>query len=671
MSACARYGLFLLKSSPRTSSRKLITFYTTRSTLALASAAIEARFITTVSRVINPRCAWFLLLIILCNAGMWSASVALLPSSFTMYTTTLALSYAFDTAYSKSTSPRNTSLPSTTSTNSRVVKATCAFALGALLGWPFALVLAGPFVFEEVALASGNLVRSDARLSFILSRTLAFVRATLIASAIAIPIFLIDSVLYGKATLVPLNIIVYNILSSKRGAGPELYGVEPPWFYLANLALNVGPIVLALSLAAVPALALVWMIDARRVTSPAPTNKDHADAGFLVGSSPLTLLTMRTLPFYIWLGLLSLQPHKEERFMFPALTALCFNAALSLEIAVGLLEKSVFAIARKLASRSKPSRQSQPGSVTILLMLPNLGALAALVPSALFSLLRIVGTLHAYNAPFTSLHHLNDNADVFRDAFLDIAGISQPVFMEDLFKIDSPEESARKEQEKLQRLNTRMNVCYGKEWYRFPNSFFLPDGFQGQFIRSEFRGILPKHFPQSSPADAPPSTSMPLLDFTLSHLFPRTLLATTRTSEATFNDLNQEEMDRYVDPATDCHILIDTDPCPSAGVMSEAPAEGHTPKPPPLEPYYARDTDTWDVLDCLPFMDSEASKAVRKGGRALRTLARILYIPQREQYTAWKRFCLMVNKSKLVAASTAGQAEDGGDAEDLSRHVEL
>ncbi|XP_030890261.1 alpha-1,2-mannosyltransferase ALG9 [Leptonychotes weddellii] len=39
-----------------------------------------------------------------------------------------------------------------------------------------------------------------------------------------------------------------------------------------------------------------------------------------------------------------------------------------------------------------------------------------------------------------------------------------------------------------------VNVCVGKEWYRFPSSFLLPDNWQLQFIPSEFRGQLPKPF---------------------------------------------------------------------------------------------------------------------------------------------------------------------------------
>ena len=39
----------------------------------------------------------------------------------------------------------------------------------------------------------------------------------------------------------------------------------------------------------------------------------------------------KLLPFYAWLLIFSLQPHKEERFMFLAYPSLCFSAAVGLD----------------------------------------------------------------------------------------------------------------------------------------------------------------------------------------------------------------------------------------------------------------------------------------------------------------------------------------------------
>ena len=128
-------------------------------------------------------------------------------------------------------------------------------------------------------------------------------------------------------TVVPWNIIRYNILGgSKRG--PNLYGTSPWSFYFLNLLLNFN-ILVPLSLLALPTLAVTYVIDRRRLGffTPSPDQ-----------SSPFTILSLRLLPFYLWLGILTVQAHKEERFMFPAYPMLCFNAAVTLYLMRGWQE---------------------------------------------------------------------------------------------------------------------------------------------------------------------------------------------------------------------------------------------------------------------------------------------------------------------------------------------
>ena len=38
------------------------------------------------------------------------------------------------------------------------------------------------------------------------------------------------------------------------------------------------------------------------------------------------------------------------------------------------------------------------------------------------------------------------------------------------------------------------NICFGKEWYRFPSSYFLPQGVRPKFVKSAFVGLLPGQF---------------------------------------------------------------------------------------------------------------------------------------------------------------------------------
>ena len=52
--------------------------------------------------------------------------------------------------------------------------------------------------------------------------------------------------------------------------------------------------------------------------------------------------------------------------------------------------------------------------------------------------------------------------------------------------------------EKAEVVQAGESVCFGKEWYRFPSSFFLPNNMQAKFIKSEFRGLLPGEFPEAA-----------------------------------------------------------------------------------------------------------------------------------------------------------------------------
>ena len=69
-----------------------------------------------------------------------------------------------------------------------------------------------------------------------------------------------------------------------------------------------------------------------------------------------------------------------------------------------------------------------------------------------------------------------------------------------------------------------LNVCVGKEWYRFPSSFYLPSPkWHLRFVRSEFRGQLPKPYSEHRNG--------------------------TWTVPEDMNDMNREEPSRYVSPA--------------------------------------------------------------------------------------------------------------------------
>ena len=153
-------------------------FFLVRAVLATMCTICEAKLYDTVRLKINNRVARYMLFMLVANAGMWNASTgesplcetrlvhhlphsesdlcsALLPSSFAMYTTMLALSHAF--------TPSNEH-------GQRTLSAVLYFALGAALGWPFALALAIPFVFEELFVFGTDEVSAKDKIEWQLTR---------------------------------------------------------------------------------------------------------------------------------------------------------------------------------------------------------------------------------------------------------------------------------------------------------------------------------------------------------------------------------------------------------------------------------------------------------------------------------------------------------------------
>ena len=130
------------------------------------------------------------------------------------------------------------------------------------------------------------------------------------AFVILIPQIAIDTLIYGRLVSAPLNIVKYNVFTSH---GPDLYGTEPWTFYLLNGFLNFNGAFL-LAMAVVPSILLVQRF--------LPNEKEN---------SVMLPFWLAHLAVYIWLLVFGIQPHKEERFLFPVYPLLCFAAASTLD----------------------------------------------------------------------------------------------------------------------------------------------------------------------------------------------------------------------------------------------------------------------------------------------------------------------------------------------------
>lgn len=257
-------------------------------------------------------------------------------------------------------------------------------------------------------------------------------------------------------------------------------------------------------------------------------------------------------PFYMWLAIFTLQPHKEERFMYPAYPFLALNAAMALHILLTAV------------GHSDP--KTLIGKIPARLKL--LAATLTLLLSADVGLSRIWGIYSAYSAPLSIYEPLET-----------LGGAGE-------------------------------SVCFGKEWYRFPSSYFLPHDMRAKFIRSEFRGLLPGEFSEARTGFG---------------FWSGTWLPTTG-----LNDRNEEDLGKYVDLRT-CAFLVDT----------QYPERQREPgwAPPPAEPDYVADGGRWDEVVCLPFLDAANTPF----------LARALWVPDWDIVPEafrrkWGRHCLLRRK---------------------------
>ncbi|KAF4513178.1 hypothetical protein G6O67_000481 [Ophiocordyceps sinensis] len=257
-------------------------------------------------------------------------------------------------------------------------------------------------------------------------------------------------------------------------------------------------------------------------------------------------------PFYMWLAIFTAQPHKEERFMYPLYPFLALNASMSLHILLSAIGTS--------------NPKTLMGKIPARLRLLAVGAVWFL--SLDISLARIYGICTAFHAPMS----------IYKPLWGDSQGHNAVGGQEDL-------------------------VCFAKEWYRFPSSYFLPRDMHPKFVRSAFRGLLPGEFSEARVG----------FGFWSGTWMPTSGL----------NDGNQEDLGKYVDVRM-CSLLVDT----------QYPER--TEALPPDEPDYIADTETWQVVRCERFLDAANTHM----------LARTLWIPDLGVIPPrfrrkWGRHCLL------------------------------
>lgn len=482
---------------------KTFEFYALRSLLAFVCAATEVRLYSAISRVLNPRVAVIYLMIVAFTPGFFYASSAFVPSSFAMYTSALGFTSFMDWHG-----------------GSKTASGIMWFGIGAMLGWPFSGALIIPFVAEEWLLAIVGQTDLFETFTHYLDGTV----RCLIVLALQVSV---DTFFFHKVALVPWNIVAYNVFGGKD-RGPDIFGTEPWDYYVRNLLLNFN---VWFILAAISGPVLVFQTIILR---------QHATKQTFLRT--LTFLS----PFYLWLAIFTLQPHKEERFMFPAYPFLALNAAITFHSLLAWIGSPDSMIFGKI-----PPKIKLVAILSVVFLSINVG------------LLRIIGTVTGYRAPLQ---------------IYDAVAVSNLTHSTD-------------------------TVCFGKDWYRFPSSHFLPGDIHAKFIKSEFDGLLPGEYHEG---------------MTGFGFFPGTWLIPSG-----MNDRNQEDPSKYTDVAH-CTYLVDS-------YMPGMQATEH-------EPLYVQD-DGWERISCMPFLDASKTGL----------LARTIWIPDLalippKYRRHWGEHCLLRRK---------------------------
>lgn len=240
-------------------------------------------------------------------------------------------------------------------------------------------------------------------------------------------------------------------------------------------------------------------VDRNRVTP-------NSTPGFVDAVSPYILLALKLLPFYLWFGIFTMQPHKEERFLFVAYPLICLNASIALFLVRGWIHRATGLFGAPVSTR---------------LYIVKYSTALFLLIATMLSFSRIVAQIKYYGAPkqvYTALwnRHPDDRTLHFD-------------YLNEDYRYDST-------------IGEKI-LCVGKEWYRFPSSYFLPNDVRLGIIKSDFDGLLPKPFEEDLEVIEYEDASSGKI---ISQKVRRYKFNGSNVIQPGFNNLNKEDASAYV-----------------------------------------------------------------------------------------------------------------------------
>ncbi|KAL9651032.1 hypothetical protein ABK040_012776 [Willaertia magna] len=519
-------------------------FYAIRVGLAFLCSLSESIFIKGIYERFGSRIAIWSMLIMLSSSGMFISSVSYLPSTFSMY----MLMFAFGTWYSLTSNQLEVLM--------KYIFVIIFVGCAIIIGWPFCVVCCIPVAIDTIV-------------------KYGFLKALKMAVQVSLFLIMITTAVdyhyYKKLFFAPLNLVLYN-----KGEGSEKFGVEPWNYYFKNLILNfnltflfslITPFVILLHYL----LTKLWdknlLVLGNTSLLTSYLNTTHR---WYIHYRWLIYLS----PFYIWFIFMTSLPHKEERFMFVVYPVLCLCGGVSIEFILQILDILIYKNNSIKITIESIKEDDAIQNVDIYKMgtvrtrrsiFTNIVMFLIITLIAVIGLSRTLSNVKNFSAPLRVYSNLHQEITILDSTI------------------------------KTNKTNIPVNVCVGKEWYRFPSSFFLPTSntfdVRLRFLKSGFSGLLPKYF-----ADKNPTSSIP-----------------TR-----MNDENREEMDRYVKESK-CHYIIDFD------IEDQA------------EESYLNKQEDWELVYSYPFLDANKSP----------NLYRSFFIPYlSDKRNVFGRYVLLTRKKK-------------------------
>jgi alpha-1,2-mannosyltransferase len=226
---------------------KIYSFYSLRTALVCCGIACESLFVTMVSRRYGHQVGQVLCVFLL-SPGMFIALPSFLPSTFSMLMHLLAFTLESHSIY---------------------LYVLC-MVIGITWGWPFIAFLGIVYLAEVIAVGKYRVVWY-------------LVQGAILSVPVVGLAILVDSFYYGKFVFAAMNIVLYNVFSQH---GPDLYGTEPWWFYLANGLLNFN-VAFLLAIASlpvyVPLLTRLYRLASRMLPGASGSSLDSNSFTFMRG----------------------------------------------------------------------------------------------------------------------------------------------------------------------------------------------------------------------------------------------------------------------------------------------------------------------------------------------------------------------------------------------------